>query len=131
MFGIWAIPEEDGSISIDVFGEHEWHINKFKPSQTRLSENCELNPDGQLEDLGVKFFDSIDTISQIANYPVFGYMKYYWNGYKKNPVQMYIHDWIFHRIKYPIIEWKRNKFNKLLIHIYKTYITFRWESIYQ
>lgn len=128
LFGIWAIPEKNGTISIDVFGEHEWYINKFKPTQTRLSESCKLKPDEQLEDLGLKFFDSIDTISQIVNYPVFGYMKYYWNGYRKNPIQMYIRDWIFYKIKYPIIEWKRNQFNKVLINIYKTYIKFRWEK---
>lgn len=126
LFGIWAIPEEDGTISIDVFGEHEWYINKFKPTQTRLSESRKLKPDEQLEDLGLKFFDSINTISQIANYPVFAYMKHYWNGYRKNPVYMYIHDWIFYRIENQIIEWKRNQFNMLLINIYKTYIKLRW-----
>ena len=126
LFGIWAIPQEDGSIKIDLFGEHEWYIDKFKPTQTRLSENGKLNPDEQLEDLGLKFFDSINNISQIAHYPVFGYIKHYWGGYRKNPVHMYIHDWIFYRIKYPIIEWKRNQFNKVLINIYKAYIKLRW-----
>ena len=36
LFGIWVIPREDGSIRVDLFGEHEWYIDKFKPTAPKF-----------------------------------------------------------------------------------------------
>lgn len=126
LFGIWAIPEEDGSITIDLFGEHEWYINKFKPTQTIISERYILKPNGSIDDLEYEFLSSIKNISQIANYPVLGYMKHYWRNSKENPLTMYIKDWTFYKIENPIIEWKENNLNIFLAKIYKVYTKLRW-----
>ena len=128
LFGIWAIPQEDGSIKIDLFGEHEWYMDKFKPSATRISETRILRQNESLSSLGWKFLDTVDDIALISNYPIFGYLKYYWKNPQRSPISKYIDDWIFYRIENPIIEWKRNQINNFLAKIYKIYAKFRWSK---
>ena len=126
LFGIWAIPQEDGSIQIDLFGEHEWCMDKFKPSATKISESYTLKQNENLNVISLEFYRTIEAMALISNYPIYGYLKYYWDDSQESPIHMYICDWIFYRIEKPIIEWKRNQINNFLAKIYKIYAKFRW-----
>lgn len=128
LFGIWAIPQENDSINVSLFGEHEYYLDKFKPTQTKISQDCKIKNRDDLENLIYNLGDTISEISLVCNYPTIGYIKTYWNTCSQNPIKWYIKDWIFYRIEKPIIEWKRNQFNKVLINIYKTYIKLRWRK---
>lgn len=127
LFGIWAIPEEDGTVNVSLFGEHYWCIDKFKPTATKISQSYTLKQDDTIDELEYKLNDTITTIAQIANYPVITYITNYWDT-TENPFKMYITEWCFYKIKLPIISFMKNGFNKFLINIYKVYAELRWSK---
>lgn len=128
LFGIWAIPQEDDSINVYLFGEHKYYLNKFKPTQTKISQDCKIKNRGELKNLIYNLGDTISEISLICNYPIIGYIKTYWNTCSQNPIKWYIKNWIFYEIKKPIIDWKRNQLNNMLAIVYKYYSKLRWRK---
>lgn len=80
LFGIWAIPQKDGSIRVDLFGEHEWHIDKFKPTATKISDSVIISNREAFDDLSWELVSSINAIISISRYPIAARIVYYWNG---------------------------------------------------
>lgn len=127
LFGIWTIPDDNGTIEVSLFGEHYWYIDKFKPTATKISQSYTLKQDDTIDELEYNLYDTIETIAQIANYPVITYITNYWDT-TENPFKMYITDWCFYKIKLPIINFMKNGFNKFLANIYKVYAELRWSK---
>lgn len=127
LFGIWAIPNDDGTIKVSLFGEHYWYLDKFKPTATKISQTYTLKTDATIDELEYNLYHTIDSIAQIANYPIITYITNYWNT-TENPFKMYISDWVFYKIKLPVINFMKNEFNKFLINIYKIYCKLRWNK---
>ena len=68
-YGIWL----DGKNGFQIFGEHEWLIDKFKPSRTYLSYNNDINGFLQevkliSENLKLYFVDSLTSGDVLVAY---------------------------------------------------------------
>ena len=125
LFGIWAIPQEDGSIRVDLFGEHEWYIDKFKPTATKLSDSAVVKDQASLDDLDWSLVSIILDIASIAKYPTTARFVHYWNG-NGWPVAWLWHQWVFYTICLPWRNFLEDRGNKWLGTIYKYWFRFRY-----
>lgn len=126
LFGIWAIPREDGSIRVDLFGEHEWHIDKFKPTATKISDSVIISNREAFDDLSWELVSSINAIISISRYPIAARIVYYWNGI--DPVMRWLwREWWFYTITLKWYSFLDNVANKWLAHACKKWINFRWK----
>ena len=126
LFGIWAIPREDGSIRVDLFGEHEWHIDKFKPTATKISDSVIISNREAFDDLSWELVSSINAIISISRYPIAAMIVYYWNGI--DPVMRWLWgEWWFYTVVVKWYSFLDNVVNKWLVHACKKWINFRWK----
>lgn len=64
-FGIWIVPsDEENTFRVDIFGEREDYIDKFKPTQTTIAEHTYVRTDQEWE---VEFDDAIRKIRTVLS----------------------------------------------------------------
>lgn len=117
LFGLWIGRTKDGNPnSIDLFGEHEDYIDKFKPTRVEISEKAEIVKDSDeseinnvIDDLIWRFIDSHLDIIHSSN--TVGKLKYYYGRGDGNLIMWLLSEWWFYRVKNRFRLWLRNRGN--------------------
>jgi hypothetical protein len=105
LFGLWIFDS-----TIYLFGEHEDHIDKFKPTQTVLSEKIEgPELESKIEDLVWSII--YNKIQVIHSSNLAGKIKFYYHGYE-GLLKWLLSQWWFYRIEYPFKNWLKYYGNK-------------------
>jgi hypothetical protein len=120
LFGLWIVDIGDNKTRISLFGEHEDYIDKFKPTQTKLSETIEFSND--TEDLKSKIEDLVwsficDKVDVIHSSNLGAKIKFYYPGFGIGVVRWLLKTWWFHRIKYPFSKWLKYNANRYVCMI--------------
>jgi hypothetical protein len=115
LFGLWIVDIGNNNTRLSLFGEHEDYIDKFKPTQTKLSEEIEFSNDISDEDLKTKIENLVwsliyDKVSVIYNSNVAGKIKFYYGC--KGVLRWLLNEWWFYRIELPFNKWLRYSANK-------------------
>ena len=66
-FGVWCTESDDNKYKVSLFGEHEYYIDKFKPTQTEISYMFDYDGDKSLKTKVRRFADKI---KKIAKHPL-------------------------------------------------------------
>lgn len=120
LFGLW-ITGDDKETNIDLFGEHEDYIDKFKPTQVAISEELKISDDSpdldnEIENLVWSIIYNKIRVIHSSNSA--GKIKFYYHGYDdKGVIRWLLGEWWFYRIEYPIIKWFKYKGNKYVAWI--------------
>ncbi len=131
LFGLWIVELSENKVRISLFGEYEDYIDKFKPTQTKLSENVEVDKNISDEELEKKLeylvwsiiYKQVEVIygSNIA-----GKIKFYYPGHE-NLLKWFFNQWWFYKIEWPFLQKLRYKYNKYIAMV----ICFILNSIYR
>lgn len=118
LWGIWITHDDkENKTNIDLFGEHEDYIDKFKPTQTAIAVETNI-PDDATEE---QWEDEINNVVWDLCYEklfivkasnIAGKIKFYYYG-SENLVQWFLSQWWFYRIKNPFrkrLKYKGNKY---------------------
>lgn len=119
LFGLWIIGDNKET-NINLFGEHEDYIDKFKPTQVAISEELKISNDTtDLDDEIENLVWSIiyNKIRVIHSSNVAGKVKFYYDGYNKGVIRWLFNQWWFYRIEYPVSNWFKYKANKYIAWI--------------
>ena len=116
LFGLWIVDIGNNKTKISLFGEHEDYIDKFKPTQTILSEETEFSNDISDEDLKKKIEDLVwsliyNQVNVIHKSNLGGKIKFYYHGYE-GLLKWLFSQWWFYRIEYPFENWLKYHGNK-------------------
>ena len=133
LFGLWISRTKDGNPnSIDLFGEHEDYIDKFKPSQTAISESVDIPKGCDEDDLEEKIVDLVWSLiyhhlDVIHSSNTVGKLKYHYNGGEGNLVKWLLSQWWFYRVRYPLRMWLRTRGNLYLGKIVAFFLNLRYK----
>lgn len=115
LWGMW-ITHNENKTNINLFGEHEDYIDKFKPTQTAIAVETEI-PDDATEE---QWKDEITNVAYDLCYEklfivkasnVAGKIKFYYRG-QENIIRWLLSQWWFYRIENPFQKWLKYKGNK-------------------
>jgi hypothetical protein len=120
LFGLWIVDIGDNKTRISLFGEHEDYIDKFKPTQTKLSEEIEFSND--TEDLKSKIEDLVwsficDKVDVIHSSNLGAKIKFYYPGFGIGVVRWLLKKWWFYRIESPFRKWLKYNANRYVCMI--------------
>lgn len=113
LFGIWVTPDlEKKKVTIELFGEQKYYIDKFKPSASSISFDFELklNDDNSFEDVDMLRFGLYDyelELLKIQESPLmYQYMLYGISLYKQPSFIGYLLSYTYEYLIYNrIFEW--------------------------
>lgn len=128
-FGIWVIPDENKTkYDISLFGEHNWMIDKFKPSQTSISTTFTFTNKNDMHNINYYCLEVADQIKDIINHPIKEYCNIYYEGFSLDSIKEYINDVYYYTIRKPIYNFLGNQGNIFLSKIYELYIKLRFRN---
>lgn len=112
LFGIWLTPDlKNKKVTIELFGEHEEYIDKFKPSRSIISFNktlylLENNSYGKI-DLQILLFEFIGELNKIQRAPyLHQYLTYGIDAYNyESFIEYFINYFWEYKIKNPFNKW--------------------------
>lgn len=115
LWGIW-ITHDENKTNIDLFGEHEDYIDKFKPTQTTIAVETKIPDDATEEQWKDKIISVVwdlcyEKLSIVKASNILGKIKFYYCG-SENVIQWLLSQWWFYRIKNPFQKWLKYKCNK-------------------
>lgn len=119
LWGMWITHDDkENKTNIDLFGEHEDYIDKFKPTQTAIAVKTEIPDDAsekQWEDEinNVVWNLCYEKLFIVHSSNIAGKIKFYYCG-SENLVQWFLSEWWFYRIKNPFRKWLKYKGNKYI-----------------
>ena len=116
LFGLWVVGVDGNKTKVCLFGEHEDYIDKFKPTQTKLSEEIEVSNDISNDDLKIAIENLVwssiyDGVEVIRSSSIGGKVKFYYHGHK-GVLRWLFGQWWFYRIENPFRNWLKYHANK-------------------
>jgi hypothetical protein len=145
-FGIWFEKvyiddkeTDDTKYKVSIFGEHEWKVNKFKPSAVTLCKTGEI-PKSDLsvemgegikypdwEELWVLLYDFCMEVNKIKSSNIFAFFWLYnADFYRSESIYLsYLKEWFYYEIREKLIEFRRNQLTFLSIWLIKIWFRIR------
>lgn len=136
-FGMWIheIEKNSNKCKVELFGQHEDYIDKFKPSASpgNLCYEIEFH-DNEVDDkenFWLNFTGFMDQINQIKCAPlIYMYITYGPSMFKSISFIQFIINWFwFYRIEYPIREFIKYEGNVFLAKIIKILLKIRYRNL--
>lgn len=116
-WGLWILrDEEKQKINLHLFGEHEDHIDKFKPTQTAIAVESEIADDATEEQWKETIDDVVwdliyKKLAIVHSSNAGGKIKFYYPG-GEGVLKWLLSEWWFYRIKCPRLKWLKYKGNR-------------------
>lgn len=121
LWGMWITHnDKENKTHIDLFGEHEDYIDKFKPTRTPIAVEIDV-PDDATEEQWKEAIDNIvwdlcyQKVFIIKASNVAGKIKFYYNAASREPkgvIRWLLSQWWFYRVKNPFRKWLKYKGNR-------------------
>lgn len=117
LWGIWII-RENNEYDVQIFGEHEDYIDKFKPSATEIAEHALIHTDNYNKEVSDLVWSTIyNQIEIIKASNAAGKIKFYYGG-NGGIIHWLLSEWWFYRVANPIQKWLKYKGNKFVCMLY-------------
>lgn len=123
-FGLWIKQHNDNeNYVIDLFGEHEDYIDKFKPVATKIKYKFEYKN----EDDFWKCYKFINNLMMIKQHPFV--IKHCYYGASENYLKFLLSEFFYYRIKKHLIKFKKHSLTKLYLNCIKIIYKLRFRKL--
>lgn len=123
-FGLWIREDNDGeNYVVDIFGEHEDYIDKFKPTATRITHKFKYVDEYDLW----KCEEFINELMMIKQHPYT--MKHCYYGMYENYLIFLLSEFFYYRIKNSLTEFKKYSLIKLSLNCIKIIYKLRFRKL--
>lgn len=123
-FGLWIRQHNDSeNYVVDLFGEHEDYIDKFKPTATKIRYEFECRNENDLWQCD----DFINELMMIKQHPYT--MKHCYYGILENYLKFLLSEFFYYRIKKRLIKFKEYSLTKLYLNCIKIIYKLRFRKL--
>lgn len=121
-FGLW-IREDNENYVVDLFGEHEDYIDKFKPTATKIKYEFKCKNENDLWQCD----DFINELMRIKQHPYV--IKHCYYDIFENYLIFLLSEFFYYRIKIHLIKFKKYSLTKLYLNCIKIIYKLRFKKL--
>ena len=123
-FGLWIRKDNDNeTYVINLFGEHNDYIDKFKPTATRITHEFKYVDENDLW----KCQEFVDELLMIKHHP--SVMKHWHYGMYENYLIFLLREFFYYQIESPLTKFKEYSLTKFYLNIIKIFYKLRFRKL--
>ena len=128
-WGIWCTEYDDGEYKVSLFGEHEYFVDKFKPTQTAIAYTASYTGDESVSKLAKDFARRLRRIARHPlreEYSIYGEDRYARKHECFGFLKYHLSNFWFYGVREPVSELIGVKFTRLWLKAVGAAYRLRW-----